>query len=103
MKIPEVIMTWNDFFDADEPGWYATHWRFSQQGRVFGNQIWCAVFVSNNTDSDSESPTKIAVNKTDSESAQASTEEENEEKDCEEQSSTEEQSSEEVSGEEKRE
>lgn len=70
---------------------------------MFGNQIWCAVYVSNNTNSDSQNLTKT-VDKTDSESAQTSTEEENEEKDCEEQSSneeqssTEEQSSEEVRG-----
>lgn len=29
-----------------EPGWYATHWRFCQRGRVFGNQMWCAIYVA---------------------------------------------------------
>lgn len=68
---------------------------------MFGNQIWCAVCVSKEKTSDSEPLPKIAVLKSESDGAQASTEEENEEKDFEEQSSTEEQSSEEVSVEEK--
>lgn len=87
------------FIAPDEPGWYATHWRFCQQGRVFGNQIWCAVYVTSNANSDTESQTKVAVDKSDSDGALGaegtSTEEENEEKECEEQSSSDEQSSEE--------
>ncbi|KAK8738135.1 hypothetical protein OTU49_004062 [Cherax quadricarinatus] len=34
------------FTAPSEPGWYATHWRFCQRGRVFGNQMWCAVHVT---------------------------------------------------------
>lgn len=33
------------FTAPSEPGWYATHWRFCQRGRVFGNQMWCAIHV----------------------------------------------------------
>ncbi|XP_064120507.1 uncharacterized protein LOC135225174 isoform X5 [Macrobrachium nipponense] len=33
------------FTAPSEPGWYATHWRFCQRGRVFGNQMWCAIRV----------------------------------------------------------
>ncbi|XP_076028736.1 uncharacterized protein LOC143017760 isoform X2 [Oratosquilla oratoria] len=33
------------FTAPDQPGWYATHWQFCQSGRVFGNQMWCAVCV----------------------------------------------------------
>lgn len=71
---------------------------------MFGNQIWCAVYVTSNANSDTESQTKVAVDKSDSDGALGaegtSTEEENEEKECEEQSSSDEQSSEEVSGDE---
>lgn len=38
------------FLLSGEPGWYATHWRFCQRGRVFGNQMWCAVHVVDNPD-----------------------------------------------------
>ncbi|XP_037787890.1 uncharacterized protein LOC119583468 isoform X4 [Penaeus monodon] len=34
------------FTAPSEPGWYATHWRFCQRGRVFGNQMWCAIYVA---------------------------------------------------------
>ncbi|KAK4309378.1 hypothetical protein Pmani_018994 [Petrolisthes manimaculis] len=39
------------FTAPSEPGWYATHWRFCQRGRLFGNQMWCAVHVVDNPDS----------------------------------------------------
>ncbi|CAL4121217.1 unnamed protein product, partial [Meganyctiphanes norvegica] len=38
------------FIAPSEPGWYATHWRFCQRGRVFGNQMWCAVRVNDESE-----------------------------------------------------
>lgn len=40
------------FTAPSEPGWYATHWRFCQKGRVFGNQMWCAIHVIGDPNSD---------------------------------------------------
>ena len=77
---------------------------------MFGNQIWCAVHVSNNTDAHHKTQTTTASNEAESEGAQASTLQDREGKECtetetseetsEETETTEEQSSlsEEVSG-----
>ncbi|XP_071545790.1 uncharacterized protein [Panulirus ornatus] len=40
------------FTAPSEPGWYATHWRFCQRGRVFGNQMWCAIHVTDDASAD---------------------------------------------------
>lgn len=73
---------------------------------MFGNQIWCSVYVTRTANSDHENQAKVGVVKSYSEGAQGaegtSTEEEIEEKECEEQSSSDEESSEEVSGHENR-
>lgn len=60
---------------------------------MFGNQIWCAVRVSNITDTDHETQRACASNEADSEDAQASTPEDSERKECPETVTSEEQSS----------
>ncbi|XP_045110982.1 next to BRCA1 gene 1 protein-like isoform X2 [Portunus trituberculatus] len=81
------------FISPNEPGWYATHWRFCQQGRVFGNQIWCAVHVSNSTDANCETQTTCANTEVGPDVAQATISEESEKKESIETETSEEQSS----------
>lgn len=49
------------FLLSGEPGWYATHWRFCQRGRVFGNQMWCAVHVVDNPDANAVLGSSVRV------------------------------------------
>lgn len=50
-QMGEISIT---FVAPSEPGWYATHWRFCQRGRVFGNQMWCAVRVTEDSENNSQ-------------------------------------------------
>ncbi|MPC21761.1 hypothetical protein E2C01_014755 [Portunus trituberculatus] len=66
---------------------------WNEKGRVFGNQIWCAVHVSNSTDANCETQTTCANTEVGPDVAQATISEESEKKESIETETSEEQSS----------